>query len=119
MMSVSRLLGHALHSQSLFARKPFLCVRWEKFSLRSRGAYCRLFLIFVGTSTVIFPVPSRRETHVLFFREKSSRVSRRPIFIAFRAKSFRLHGPSRLFFFSVRAGHLARRGGRARRSFWA
>jgi hypothetical protein len=57
---------------------------------------------------------SPRNTYTFLLQEKSSRV---PFFITFRAKSFRPHGRSRLFFFSARAGHLAWRGGRARRSF--
>jgi hypothetical protein len=55
-----RPLRYVLHSQSLFARKPFLCVHWEMFILRSHGAYSEYFFS-----------PSRRETHVLFFFEKS------------------------------------------------
>jgi hypothetical protein len=75
--------------------------------------HCPLFL---GLCVVIFLAPRRRETHVLFFLRKVLSGFAAPFFIAFRATSFRPHGPSRLFFFSARAVHLARRGGRARRS---
>jgi hypothetical protein len=62
---------------------------------------------------------SPRNECTSLFREEPSQVSRRPLFIALRTKNFWPHGPSRLFFFSARAAHLARRGGRARRYFWA
>jgi hypothetical protein len=97
MMLVSRPLGHALHSQSLFARKPFLRVRWKKFSFQSRGAYCRIFPLFVGPSTVIFQRRFAVKTYAFLFREKTSRVSRR-LLILLRAKSLQSHGSSRLFF---------------------
>jgi hypothetical protein len=55
-----------------------------------------------------FLAPTRRETHVLFIPRKVLLGFAAPFFIAFRAKNFRPHGPSRLFFFSAHAAHLAR-----------
>jgi hypothetical protein len=101
-MWMSRPLGHALHSLSLLCGKRFLGVSiGRNFPFGCAGPTDEHCPLFLGLCVVISLAP---------------RGFAAPFFIAFRAKSFRPHGTSRLFFFSARAAHLVRRGGRARRS---
>jgi hypothetical protein len=116
-MWVSRPLRLALHSLSSSARKNvfFACKYGRSFPFGCAGPTNEHCPLFFGPCLVISQAPRRRETHVLFF-QKSPLGFRGALFIAFRAKSFRPHGSSRLFFFSARAAHLAQRDVRARRS---
>jgi hypothetical protein len=114
-MWVSRPLGYALHSISLLRGKRFLGVSiGRSFPFGCAGPTEEHSPLFLGLCVVIYLAPRRREAHVLFFPRKVLSGFAVPFFIAFRAKSFRPHDPSRLFFFSARAAHLAWRGGRAR-----
>jgi hypothetical protein len=75
--------------------------------------------LFFGPSIVIFQHRVAAKRMYFSFPRKILSGFAAPFFIAFRAKSFCPHGLNRLFFFSACAAHLARRGGRARRSCWA
>jgi hypothetical protein len=74
----------------------------------------------MGTSTVIYPAPSGRETQVtFFFREKTFQVSRHLFLLLFARRIFGRRVRSDCLSSRHHTGHLARRGGRARRSSWA
>jgi hypothetical protein len=81
---------------------------------RPTDEYCPLFL---GPSIVIFEHQVAAKLMYFSFPRKVLSGFAAPFFIAFRSKSFRLHGPRRLFFFLAHAGHLTRRSGRARHIF--
>jgi hypothetical protein len=84
------------HSRSLL---KFLRSLPEKFFLSLREAYCRIFPFVLRELNGHFLMPSRRETHMLFFSEKSLLEFRGAFFYCFPTKRPWLHGPIRLFFF--------------------
>jgi hypothetical protein len=73
--------------------------------------------LFFGPSIVIFQRRIAAKRMYFYFPRKVLLAFTTPFFITFRAKSFRPHGPNRLFFFSACASNMAQRGGRTRRSF--
>jgi hypothetical protein len=97
---VSRPLRHALHSLSLSARKTvfFACKLGEVFPLVARGLLTNIALCSSGLHRHFSSAETPRNA-CTFLSEKSPLGFRGAFFIAFRAKSFRSHGPRRLFFF--------------------
>jgi hypothetical protein len=112
---VSKPPGHALHSLSLSSGKLSRPVG-RSFPFGSAGPTDETLPFVLRALRRHFLASRRRETHVLFFPRKVLSGFAVSIFIAFRAKIFRPHSPSRLFLFSARAAHLARKGGCVSRS---
>jgi hypothetical protein len=73
----------------------FECPLGEVFPLVARGLLPNISFLRAKTSTVIFPAPSRRETHVLIFSKKS--------LLGFRGALFLLPFARKVFGRSVRA----------------
>jgi hypothetical protein len=96
------------------AEKRFLSVKiGGRFPIDYTGRTDEHSYLFLGPC-YFFSADTPRNACTFFF-EKSPLLFRCAFcFIGFWAKSFRPHGPSRLFFFSARATHLARRSGNAR-----